>query len=138
MTIRDEALARMPTDSEIIEGLVGALRPLGPEAKWRSELVAEALREPEWVGSAILAALEMDDCKVEPSPPTRRNDRHCPACGRNQGWAVCEVCETVTLPGIAHKLLPLSEVSPYWRPVIAAVRSLKGWSEDGTTQDIPF
>lgn len=136
--IRDEALTLMSSDSQIIRGLAEALRPKGPEAKWRSELVAEALREPEWVAGAILAAVGVDDYIVSYVSERMPVNRHCPACGRNQGWAVCEVCETVTLPGIAHKLLPLSEVSPYWRPVIAAVRSLKGWSEDGTTQDIPF
>lgn len=136
--IRDEALSRMPTDSEIIEGLVGALRPKGPEAKWRSELVAEALREPEWVGAAILAALEMDD-RIVAAPVVRPEaNRHCPACGRLQGWTQCEVCETTTLPDAARKLMPMSEVAPYWRGVIAAVRAQHGWAEDGTTQDIPF
>ena len=138
MTIKDEALAQMPNDSVIILGLVEALRPIGPEAKLRSELVADALREPEWVGSAILAALGMDDCVVSYVSERMPVNRHCPACGRNQGWACCEVCETVTMPGIADKLMPLSEVSPYWRGVIAAVRAQKGWAEDGTTQDIPF
>ena len=136
--IRDEALTLMPSDSQIIRGLAEALRPKGPEAKWRSELVAEALREPEWVGSAILAAVGVDDRKIEPVPPTRHNDCHCPACGRLQGWTVCEVCQTATLPGAPHKLMPLSEVAPYWRGVIAAVRAHHGWAEDGTTQDIPF
>ena len=128
----------VPTDAAIIIGLIQALRPKGPEAKWRSELVAEALRELEWVASGILAALGVDDCKIEPSQPARRNDRHCPACGRLQGWTQCEVCENRTLPGAPHKLLPLSEVAPYWRGVIAAVRAQHGWAEDGTTQDIPF
>jgi len=136
--IRDEALSRMPTDSEIIEGLIGALRPKGPEAKWRSELVAEALREPEWIGAAILAALEVDDCLVAAPIVRPEASRHCPACGRLQGWTQCEVCGAVTLPGAAHKLMPLSEVSPYWRGVIAAVRAQQGWAENGTTKDIPF